>query len=97
MNYFNTWGEAFFASMQGLWFKFADFIPQFSGALIVLIVGLIVASTMTRLINRLLKLTKLDNMIEKSGLVEKFDKAGIKFSFAGLLTWVVKWFFMIIF
>lgn len=90
-----SWGEALLMSLQTLWLKIVAFVPELLSALIVLIVGLILAGLLSKLVFELLKLTKVDVLIDKTGITKQFKSYGIKFSLSGLLAGVVKWFIII--
>lgn len=90
-----TWGEALLVSLQNLWLKIVAFVPELLSALVVLIVGLLLASLLSKLVYELLKLTKIDVLIDKTGLPKGMKKYGLKFSFSGLVAGVVKWFIII--
>lgn len=96
MDYISTWSEVLVTSLQNLWIRLINYIPQIIGALVVLIIGLFVASALGGLAKKILGFTQVDKLIQKTGVIGKFDKAGLKFSFAGLVGWVVKWFFIIV-
>lgn len=95
MDRVQTWGEALLTSLQNLWLKIIAFVPELLSALIVLVVGLVLASLLSKLVYELLKLTKVDVLIEKTGLPQGMKKHGIKFSLSGLLAGVIKWFIII--
>ncbi len=95
MDTVQTWGEALLSSLQNLWLKIIAFVPELLSALLVLIIGLILASLLSKLVYELLKLTKVDVLIEKTGFPKVMKKHGIKFSLSGLLAGVIKWFILI--
>ncbi|HPF95257.1 MAG TPA: hypothetical protein PLR08_01760 [bacterium] len=92
MSYFNTWGEALTASGQNLLSQFISYTPKIIGALVVLLVGLFIASIIARAVRSLLKYTKIDVVLEKLHVKRELETYGLGFSFAGLVSWVVKWF-----
>lgn len=96
MNYFSTWNEAIKASLQNLWAKIVSLVPEIVGALVILIVGLVVASALGKLAKKLVHYTRVDNLVQKLGVAQKFENVGLKFSISGLVGWVVKWFFIIV-
>lgn len=96
MNYFTTWNQAIFASLQNIWVKIVALVPQILGAIVVLIVGLAVASALGKLVKKLIHYTRVDTLTEKFGLADKFERIGLKLSIAGILGWIVKWFFIIV-
>ena len=90
-----TLSESFIASFQSLWSKILGFIPDLLGALIVLIVGLLVASLLGKLTKKAIELTRVDRVTERSGLKEEAGNLGFKLDIATLLGETVKWFFII--
>lgn len=94
MNYFETWNDAVFASLQDLWAKVVAFIPELLGAFLVLVIGLLLSRALSELTRRLVKLSHIDELIEKMDGAKKLKSAGLKANFSGLLAWIVKWFFV---
>ena len=88
--------ETFMASMGSLWSQLLGYIPSLLGALIVLILGLIIASILGKLTKKLIKLTRVDKLIEKTGLKQEMELLGIKLTFTAVIGWLVKWFFIIV-
>jgi len=96
MNTFETWGEAITNSFQNIWSDFVGALPTFIGAVIVLLIGLSLAGALGKLVAKLLRLTKIDELVDKTNFHKRFEGAGIKFSFAGLIGWVAKWFLIVV-
>jgi hypothetical protein len=67
------------------------------GAFVVLIVGLIVASGLETLVERVVALVKLDKALISLGLEEYFARAGMKVNSGKFLGKLVYWFFVIVF
>lgn len=88
--------ESFIASMESLWSKLLGFIPSLLGAILILIIGLIIASILGKLTKKLIKFARIDSLVEKTGLKEEMERLGIKLTFAGVMAWLVKWFFIIV-
>jgi hypothetical protein len=74
---------------------FIAYIPVLVGALIVLIIGLIISTILGRFAERLFYYTKIDPYAEKVGLKHELEILGLRFSFAKLVGWAIKWFFII--
>lgn len=53
-----------------------SFIPSLIGALIILLIGWIVASVVRALVRRVLGLMRFDQMMERTGLPELLPKTG---------------------
>jgi len=88
--------ETFMSSMESLWSQLLGFIPSLLGAIIVLIIGLIIASILGKLTKKVIKFTRIDKLIEKTGLKHEMELLGIKLTFADIVGWLVKWFFIIV-
>lgn len=84
------------ASLQNIWGKVIALIPQLIGALLVLVVGLIVASLLGKLTKKLVDYTHIDKLFLKFKVTEKFEGMGLKFNVAAIVAWIVKWFFIIV-
>lgn len=80
-----------------LWSSILTFLPRFLGALIVFLIGLIIASLLKNLIMRICDLLKLDTLTEKLEVKQMFQRAGIRLNVAALFGWIVKWFFVVVF
>lgn len=96
MNYFATWREAIQASLQNLWGNVVGYLPQLIGALVVLLVGLIVASLLGKLAKKVVHYTHVDKLFDKLGISGRFEHVGVHFTVSGIVGWLVKWFFIIV-
>jgi len=96
MNAFTTWNEALITSFQNMWAKVIAFLPELVGALVVLIIGLIIASAFGGLARRLMSYTPIDKLSERLGIAGKLRATGFKFTFSGLVGWLVKWFIIVV-
>lgn len=95
MNYISTWNEAIRESLFNVWFQFSSFIPALIGALVVLFVGLIIASAFGSLVRGLVRLTQVDKLVEKTGVTARMETAGVGFSVSALVGWIAKWFIIV--
>lgn len=80
-----------------LWSSLLAFFPRFLGAVIVFLIGLIVASLLKKLVMRICDVLKLDTLAQKLEVKQMFQRAGVPFHISALLGWIVKWFFVIVF
>jgi len=92
-----AWTDVLMGSFQSLWLGVADFIPRFILAIIVFIVGWIVAATMGRLVAQILGFFKVDKVLQKTGIEEPLARAGLRLSSGDFIGALVKWFFLIVF
>lgn len=97
MNIFELWAEVLQTSFENLWLAFIDFLPNFLGAVVILIVGWIIAVILGGVIQRIVEFLKVDEIIERLTLKDSLKKMGIKLNIAYVLGWLVKWFLIIVF
>lgn len=92
-----SWADVLVGSFQSLWGGFIGFLPKFLGALIVFLVGLIVANGLGALVVQIIKAIKLDRLLEKVGVKSFFERAGWNLDAGKFLGELVRWFFIIVF
>lgn len=92
-----NWGEIFSQSLIGLWYEFISFIPGFLGAVIIFIIGWIVASIIGKAIAQLISVLKVDRLFESAGANSVMERAGLKVSISGFIGGLVKWFIIVVF
>ncbi|MCH7883211.1 hypothetical protein IIA95_02245 [Patescibacteria group bacterium] len=84
-------------SLINLWDSVIGFAPELIGAFVILILGIIIAPIFGGIVKRLVKLTKIDTLSEKTGLSGTFENLGLRFTFSNIIGKLVKWFFLIAF
>lgn len=97
MQLFQVWQEAILLSWNQVWSSFLSFLPSFVGAVVIFVLGILVASWGRRLIEEILKVLKLEDLSRSSGLVEYLKKAEINSTATQLLGAVVKWLLLLVF
>lgn len=91
------WTAVIIGSLQNLWSGAVGTLGSIIGALIVLLIGLIVAAGLGTLIERAVSLIKLDKVLVGLGLQEYFSRAGISLNSSKFFGKIVYWFFVIVF
>jgi hypothetical protein len=92
-----TWGEVFSVSLQNLWLSFSDFFfLKLIPAVIIFILGWIIASVIDNALREVFKAIKIDSLLERMGVTEAFKKADLHFSVGGLIGGIVKWFLIVV-
>ncbi|MEA1937450.1 MAG: mechanosensitive ion channel [Patescibacteria group bacterium] len=81
----------------GLLNTIASYLPNIIGALIIFILGLIVAKAFRGVTKKVLKLVGFTKLVEKTSLDESLQKAGIKQNTTGILATIVYWIVLLIF
>lgn len=92
-----AWLEILLGSLQNFWLGVAEFVPLLLLALIVFLVGWLIAELVKMLIVRLLDLVKLNQALSVTGLEKIIEKAGYKLNASLFIGWLVKWFIIIVF
>jgi len=76
-----TWTEVVTASLQSLWTGFMDFLPIFLGAIIVFIIGWIIAVLLGKLTTQIVRSLRIDQILEKIGFRKSLEKANLKLDY----------------
>ena len=97
MNQIQTWGEAISFSLVDLWVRFVNFLPTLIGALLVFLLGLIAASVLGKVVERIIRTIKVDQAVEHMSISEKIKEHGIDISISTFLGKVVQWFLVLVF
>ena len=90
-----TWTDALVDSFWRLWGGVAGFLPSLVGALVAFIVGLVVASALGSLVERLLTAVKLDSAL--AFLNPYLERSGLKLRSGRFFGQVVFWFLLVVF
>ena len=86
-------GETLVASINVGLITLAGFVPKFVLGLIILLVGIIIASILKQVVLELSKALKIEAFLKKYGVPEAKDE----FSWSGILAEIVRWFVIIVF
>lgn len=92
-----TWATMFTGSLLSLWYGFINFVPNLLGAIILFIIGWIVARIIGKAIAQVITAIKLDKLFESAGMQKFMDRAGLKITIGGFIGGVIKWFIIIVF
>jgi len=91
------WLSVIVGSLQNLWVGAIGVLGNIVGALIVLIVGLIVASGLGALVERVVSLLKVDKLLHNLGVQEYFERAGLNMNSGRFVGRLVYWFLVVVF
>ena len=91
-----TWADIITFSLQNLWGGFVMFLPNLLGALIILIVGLIIAAGLGKIVEKLVDAIKIDKLLEQLGLGKILDRAEVRLHSGHFIGVLVQWFFVIV-
>lgn len=97
MNWFVTWQNALSASWMQVSTSVLLFIPKLVGALIVFVLGLVIASWGKRIIVEILRLVRLEDLSRSSGFSAHLERAHIKANSTELVGELVRWLLLLVF
>jgi hypothetical protein len=92
-----TWGEVFSASLQGLWLGFISFVPNLIIAIIIFIIGWVIANVVDKAIRQVIGALKVDNLFKGASMDAMMSRMGMKVSVGGFIGTIVKWFIIVVF
>ncbi|MFA6215482.1 MAG: hypothetical protein WC768_02865 [Patescibacteria group bacterium] len=92
MNSFNDWNSVMQASVFEVWFRFVNLIPNILVALLILIVGILLAKALGRIVTELIRKLYVDKAVSATGLKKVLEKIGFKLEVSKALGLLVKWF-----
>ncbi|ABP79714.1 CmpX protein [Stutzerimonas stutzeri A1501] len=94
---FDPWTQSLLSAMSSLWASIAAFIPRLFGALVVVLLGFVVAKLLDTLLSKVLAKIGLDRLMAGTGLTKLLGRAGIRIPVSALIGKVVYWFVLLIF
>lgn len=97
MNFLQTWGSITVNSLESLWIGVIGFLPNLIGALVILIIGWILAIALGRLTVQILNALRVDQAVERIGFKRGMKKAGVSISATKALGQIVTWFLIVVF
>lgn len=83
--------ETVFQPMIGLWSKLYEFLPNIIGAVLLLVVGYLVAKAVGVVVSKLLAKIGLDKLTERAGIASAVQSTGFQTSASQLFGKIVYW------
>ena len=84
-------------SLMTLWGNVAGFLPRFIAAIVVFLIGWLVAMLLGKLVWHIIRLIRLDSILEKVGFKKIWERSGYKLDSPRFFYELVKWFFVVVF
>lgn len=91
------WVDVLVVSLQNLWLTVVGFLPALLGAVIVFIIGLIVAFGLEKLVERVIYYLRIDVLLRKVGLETYLRRAKLDLNTGHFFGKVVYWFMVLAF
>jgi len=92
-----TWQNAFLTVSNNVLSSVIGFLPNLLAALVVFLIGLILASWLKAMVVKLFSLAQLSTIVKKSGFHQFLEKAEVKLKMEEILGRIVKWLVILIF
>ena len=84
-------------SLLTLWTGVAGFVPRFIAALVVFLIGWLIAVLLGKLVYQIVRILHIDNALTKVGFRRAWERSGFRLDTPMLFYELVKWFFVIVF
>ena len=92
-----TFTQVIQLSLLDLWSRLIGILPDIMGAIIVLLLGFIIAPILGGVVKKVFDIIRIDDLAEKAGLKDITSGYSKTFSISLLLGKIVKWFFILAF
>lgn len=90
-------GQVFLSALQAFWLGILSFLPGVILAIVILIIGVVIANLVGKSVAHVINMTKVNNLLEKTAIKDWTNKAGYHLNVGGLVGWLIKWFFILAF
>lgn len=97
MPFYETWGDVIVASLQQVWTSVVGFLPSLIGALVVFVVGWVVAVSLGKFVEQLVRALPVDNLLRKLEFERAMERGGWKLNSGAFIGGLVRWFLMVVF
>lgn len=90
-------GQVFLSSLQAFWLGIISWLPGVLLAIIIFVVGCILAALIGKAVAHVVNLTRVNRLLDGSSFKEAVNKAGYHLDVGAFIGWLVKWFFILVF
>jgi len=84
-------------SLITLWSQVAGFVPRFIAAVVVFLIGWLIAVLIAKLAYQVIRILHVDNALTRIGFRRAWERSGFRLDSAYFFYELVKWFFIIVF
>lgn len=96
MDFLQVLGNKILVSFSTLLDAFFGFLPGFLTAVIVFVVGWIIATALGKVAGQIIRAVKIDSVLEKMGFKKVMDRAGLKLNTGLFFDELIKWFVILV-
>lgn len=93
----DTWAMGLRASFESVWLGFANFVPNFIAAVVIFIIGWIVAALIGKAVAHLIRSLRIEGTLRGSEVERAINRAGFNLDIGKFIGGLVKWFFIVVF
>ena len=97
MNDFNSWSNTVLAALAGSLSQFLEFLPKLVGAILIFVLGLLVASLIKTAVMRLLGMAQIEPFAERMGLSRVLRGLNTEISTQEVLGEIIRWAIILVF
>lgn len=92
----NDWGDAVMVSATEALQNFLGFLPALVGAILILVLGWIIAGLLASLVERVLKTVGFERAANTTGISSFIERSGSSWTASAIVAEIVKWFIRLI-
>ncbi|MBI3443021.1 MAG: hypothetical protein HY007_04605 [Candidatus Sungbacteria bacterium] len=95
--FFNQVGESLVYSFQQMWASVFAIFPSVVGAIILFVIGVVVATAVGKAIEHILKALRIDHVLSQLEVEKMLQHAGFKMQGSVFIGGLVRWFIVVVF
>lgn len=95
--YLQNLGEVVVASFQQTLFVVAAYIPRLVAAIVIFLIGWLVAVLIGKAVDQIIKALRVDSALERLDVHKALDRAGMRLNSGAFIGGLVKWFLIVVF
>ncbi|MEK7154822.1 MAG: hypothetical protein AAB697_01715 [Patescibacteria group bacterium] len=97
MDIFAVWEQSVLSAWSDLSVRFLTFLPVFLGAILVFVVGVLIANWLSKIVEQILRAVKFSDLTKSAGLDAFLKRADIGLDTTGLVAAATRWFIILVF
>lgn len=91
-----TWGDVVIASLQQVWSGVVNFLPLLLSAVIVFVIGWIVAVALGKVIEQVVRALRVDALLAQLDFEKTLERAGMRLNSGAFIGGLVRWFLIVV-
>lgn len=92
-----TWGDVIFDSLQRVTSQMVNFLPMLLGAVVLFIIGWIVAIALGKVVEQVVRALRVDQLLSRLEVEKAMERAGWRLNAGAFVGGLVKWFLIVVF